>query len=176
MPFLPVWKTSRWSGSSAGGTEPIPRSLLIIDEFQEFFVEDDKISQTASLLLDRIVRQGRAFGIHVLLGSQTLGGAYTVGFTQTLMTGTNVEVDATMNRSSSNSNFSTLNPSWSGSLRYSFTQHLLRDFGRRNNIRQIRIAQNNEKISQVQFERQLIDLVAQAQRQILVHADECYSA
>ena len=64
-----------------GGTEPIPRSLLIIDEFQEFFVEDDKISQTASLLLDRIVRQGRAFGIHVLLGSQTLGGAYTVART-----------------------------------------------------------------------------------------------
>ena len=65
----------------AGGTEPIPRSLLIIDEFQEFFVEDDNISQTASLLLDRIVRQGRAFGIHVLLGSQTLGGAYTVART-----------------------------------------------------------------------------------------------
>jgi hypothetical protein len=65
----------------AGGTEPIPRSLLLIDEFQEFFVEDDKISQTASLLLDRIVRQGRAFGIHVLLGSQTLGGAYTVART-----------------------------------------------------------------------------------------------
>ena len=65
----------------AGGTEAMPRTLLLIDEFQEFFVEDDKISQTASLLLDRIVRQGRAFGIHVLLGSQTLGGAYTVART-----------------------------------------------------------------------------------------------
>jgi hypothetical protein len=65
----------------AGGTEPIPRSMLIVDEFQEFFVEDDSIAQTASLLLDRIVRQGRAFGIHVLLGSQTLGGAYTVART-----------------------------------------------------------------------------------------------
>jgi DNA segregation ATPase FtsK/SpoIIIE, S-DNA-T family len=65
----------------AGGKEPVPRSLLLIDEFQEFFVEDDKIAQTASLLLDRIVRQGRAFGIHVLLGSQTLGGAYTVART-----------------------------------------------------------------------------------------------
>jgi len=62
----------------AGGTEPMPRSLLLIDEFQEFFVEDDEIAQTASLLFDRIVRQGRAFGIHVLLGSQTLGGAYTL--------------------------------------------------------------------------------------------------
>jgi DNA segregation ATPase FtsK/SpoIIIE, S-DNA-T family len=62
----------------AGGTEPMPRSLLLIDEFQEFFVEDDAIAQGASMLFDRIVRQGRAFGIHVLLGSQTLGGAYTL--------------------------------------------------------------------------------------------------
>ncbi len=62
----------------AGGTEPMPRALLLIDEFQEFFVEDDTIAQSASMLFDRIVRQGRAFGIHVLLGSQTLGGAYTL--------------------------------------------------------------------------------------------------
>ncbi|HTJ00021.1 MAG TPA: FtsK/SpoIIIE domain-containing protein, partial [Dongiaceae bacterium] len=65
----------------AGGTEKIPRTLLIIDEFQEFFVEDDRVAQGAALLLDRIVRQGRAFGIHVLLGSQTLGGAYTLART-----------------------------------------------------------------------------------------------
>ena len=62
----------------AGGTEPMPRTLLLIDEFQEFFVDDDAVAQSASLLFDRIVRQGRAFGIHVLLGSQTLGGAYSL--------------------------------------------------------------------------------------------------
>ena len=56
----------------------LPRVLLIIDEFQELFVEDDRIAQSASLLLDRLVRQGRAFGIHVLLGSQTLAGAYSL--------------------------------------------------------------------------------------------------
>ncbi len=60
------------------GSQPMPRVLLLVDEFQEFFVEEDRIAQNASVLLDRIVRQGRAFGIHVVLGSQTLGGAYTV--------------------------------------------------------------------------------------------------
>jgi DNA segregation ATPase FtsK/SpoIIIE, S-DNA-T family len=60
------------------GAGPLPRTLLLIDEFQEFFTEDDAVAQEASLLLDRIVRQGRAFGIHVILGSQTLGGAYTL--------------------------------------------------------------------------------------------------
>lgn len=57
---------------------PMPRILFVVDEFQEFFVADDKVAQEASLLLDRIVRQGRAFGIHALLGSQTLGGAYSI--------------------------------------------------------------------------------------------------
>ena len=57
---------------------PMPRILLIVDEFQEFFVEDDKLAQESSLLLDRLVRQGRAFGVHVHLGSQTLGGAYSL--------------------------------------------------------------------------------------------------
>ena len=56
----------------------MPRILLIVDEFQELFTEDDRISQDAAQLLDRLVRQGRAFGMHVLLGSQTLGGAYTL--------------------------------------------------------------------------------------------------
>jgi S-DNA-T family DNA segregation ATPase FtsK/SpoIIIE len=56
----------------------MPRILLLVDEFQEFFTEDDAISSQSSQILDRLVRQGRAFGIHVLLGSQTLAGAYTL--------------------------------------------------------------------------------------------------
>ena len=58
--------------------EHMPRLLLLIDEFQEFFTTEDRVSARAALLLDRLVRQGRAFGIHVILGSQTLGGAYSL--------------------------------------------------------------------------------------------------
>jgi S-DNA-T family DNA segregation ATPase FtsK/SpoIIIE len=58
--------------------DDMPRVLLIVDEFQELFVEDDKLSQDSALLLDRLVRQGRAFGMHVILGSQTLSGAYSL--------------------------------------------------------------------------------------------------
>lgn len=66
------------NGSGGSGHKKLPRILLIVDEFQEFFVEDDKIAQEAGLLMDRLVRQGRAFGMHVVLGSQTLGGAYSI--------------------------------------------------------------------------------------------------
>ena len=56
--------------------EVMPRIILIADEFQEFFTVEDALSREASLLLDRLVRQGRAFGMHVILGTQTLAGSY----------------------------------------------------------------------------------------------------
>ncbi len=78
---LAGYRRSGGSGNGSGGKtghKKLPRILLIVDEFQEFFVEDDKIAQEAGLLMDRLVRQGRAFGMHVVLGSQTLGGAYSI--------------------------------------------------------------------------------------------------
>jgi outer membrane protein TolC len=94
----------------------------------------------------------------------TLGGVYSVGFSQALQTGTNVAVNFSVNRNSNNSVFNTFNPLYTGLLQYSFSQHLLKGFGRTNNTSQIRIAQNNQKISETQFEKQLMDLVAQAER------------
>ena len=55
----------------------IPRVLLLIDEFQELFSVDDVIGNDLGLILDRLVRQGRAFGINIILASQTLAGRYT---------------------------------------------------------------------------------------------------
>jgi S-DNA-T family DNA segregation ATPase FtsK/SpoIIIE len=52
----------------------LPRILLLVDEFQVLFEQDDNVSMESSRLLDRLVRQGRAFGIHVILGSQSLAG------------------------------------------------------------------------------------------------------
>lgn len=78
---LASYRTATQGNGQAGEHPPMPRILLVVDEFQEFFVEDDKLAQEASLLLDRLVRQGRAFGMHILLGSQTLGGAYSLART-----------------------------------------------------------------------------------------------
>lgn len=58
--------------------QPLPRIMLIVDEFQEFFSDDAPLAQQAGQILDRLVRQGRSFGIHVLLGSQPLSGAYSL--------------------------------------------------------------------------------------------------
>lgn len=53
--------------------KPMPRILVIIDEFHELFSsENDGFSKKAAVYLERIVRQGRAFGIHIILASQSL--------------------------------------------------------------------------------------------------------
>ena len=58
--------------------QQLPRMMIVIDEFQELFVQDDKLTSQVSLILDRIVRQGRSFGMHAILSSQTLAGAYSL--------------------------------------------------------------------------------------------------
>lgn len=89
---------------------------------------------------------------------------YQLGFGQTLPTGTSLGVDYSLTRTSSNSAFNTFNPAFVSLLRYTASQHILRDYGRPVNTRQIRISQNNQKISETQFEVQMVGLLVQAQK------------
>jgi len=52
----------------------MPRILLIIDEFQKLFDGDSDATDSAVAMLDNLARQGRVYGIHLLLASQTLSG------------------------------------------------------------------------------------------------------
>jgi hypothetical protein len=53
--------------------EKLPRILIIIDEAQKLFV-NYQVGGKVNALLSEIVRQGRAFGLHFLLSSQTFKG------------------------------------------------------------------------------------------------------
>lgn len=59
--------------------ERMPRILLVIDEFQELFMQQDNIANKAAVHLERFVRMGRELGIHVILSSQTLEGLAAPG-------------------------------------------------------------------------------------------------
>ncbi len=51
----------------------LPKIVVIIDEFHEMFSNrESDIAKECEVLLEQIVRQGRALGIHVILASQTL--------------------------------------------------------------------------------------------------------
>jgi outer membrane protein TolC len=89
---------------------------------------------------------------------------FALNFSQQLPWGTSVAIDATMNRLSNNSQTNTFNPSYTGSVRYTVGQHLLRDRGKFVNTRQIIVGQNNERLSEIQFETQITNLIVTAQK------------
>lgn len=52
----------------------MPRTLLIVDEFHELFVDEGAASREALNIVERIARQGRSFGMHMVLASQSISG------------------------------------------------------------------------------------------------------
>ncbi|MBI4475469.1 MAG: TolC family protein [Acidobacteria bacterium] len=89
---------------------------------------------------------------------------YQVGISQTLPWGTDLSVDTSLTRIFSENSFNNYNPSYNANIQYSLVQSILRDRGREVNMRPIKISQNNQKISEIQFETQMINLLVQAQR------------
>ena len=53
---------------------PLPRILLVIDEFQVLFAGNRPVAESAEHRLSQLLKQGRSFGIHILLATQTLKG------------------------------------------------------------------------------------------------------
>ncbi len=54
--------------------KPLPRVLLVVDEFQVFFERRDKLATEAGQLIEKLARESRASGIHVLLATQSMPG------------------------------------------------------------------------------------------------------
>ena len=54
--------------------EQLPRVLLVIDEFQVLFSDRRQVAEASEQLLSQLLKQGRSFGIHILLATQTLKG------------------------------------------------------------------------------------------------------
>ena len=52
----------------------LPRALVIMDEFQVLFSEEDRLAREAARLLADIAKRGAAFGLHLLFATQSPGG------------------------------------------------------------------------------------------------------
>ncbi|MGW5321798.1 FtsK/SpoIIIE domain-containing protein [Rhodococcus pyridinivorans] len=55
--------------------EKLPRTILVIDEFHMMLEEEDETSRQGAALIERVIRQGRAFGVHAVLASQSVSGS-----------------------------------------------------------------------------------------------------
>src|SRR5215471_6278284 len=95
--------------------------------------------------------------------ASTLSGNYSANIQQFLPTGTAYSASISINRSSSNSIYNTFNPSYSGTVNYAVSQQLLQNRGRMVNLKPLRVAKNNKKLSDLQFEASVIDIVANSE-------------
>lgn len=85
---------------------------------------------------------------------------FQFGYAQQFITGTSAQISYSTYRSKINSPSPLLNPYTSGSLDLYITQPLLQGLSRTVNNRNIRVARNNMKVTDLQFKRQVIVTVS----------------
>jgi outer membrane protein TolC len=82
-------------------------------------------------------------------------------YTQAFSTGTSISVEFNNSRQTTNSPDFYLSPALNSYFRFTFQQELLAGFGFGPNLRYLRIAKNNKKISDIAFKDQVIATVTQ---------------
>ena len=98
------------------------------------------------------------YGVPLL---QTNTGEAQFAYTQAFATGASISFQFNNSSQSLNSPFSNLSPVLSSMYRFSFQQPLLAGFGFGPNLRYLRIANNDKKISDIAFKDQVITTVTQ---------------
>ena len=99
--------------------------------------------------------------IYGVASLQSNTGQVNALFTQAFSTGTSVNFSFSNSRQTTNSPFFNLSPTLSSTFRFQIQQELLAGFGFGPNLRYLRIAKNNKKISDIAFKDQVIATVTQ---------------
>jgi outer membrane protein len=96
-----------------------------------------------------------------LVPTQVTDGRYfQVSYSQSFVTGTTAQVNFISSRSELNSPAYVLNPFTTGDVELYITQNLLQGWGVAVNNRYIRIAKNNIKVTDLQFQQQVVTTVS----------------
>jgi outer membrane protein TolC len=88
-------------------------------------------------------------------------GIADFNYSQAFPTGTSFSLEVDNNRQTSNSIYNSLNPTLNSYYRFTVQQQLLAGFGTGPNLRYLRIAKNNKKISDIAFKMQVVATITQ---------------
>jgi outer membrane protein TolC len=149
--------TTSGAGGAGAGASGLVQSTLgtgtLVSSYDPFLnLSGGEEHQTTPLANRQI------YGVPLL---QLNSGQVNAVFTQSFPTGTNINFSFSNSRQTTNSPFFNLSPSLNSTFRFQFQQELLAGFGFGPNLRYLRIAQNNKKISDIAFKDQVIATVTQ---------------
>jgi outer membrane protein TolC len=149
--------TTGGAGGAGAGAAGLVQSTLGIGTNVASF--DPIISGTMSIEHQTLPLSNiQIYGVPEL---QTNSGLVNLNYSQAFPTGTSFSLEVDNNRQTSNSIFNSLNPNLNSFYRFTVQQQLLAGFGTGPNLRFLRIAKNDKKISDIAFKMQVIATVTQ---------------
>jgi outer membrane protein TolC len=149
--------TSGGAGGAGSGASGLVQSTLgsgtTVHSYDPIITGNANVQHATSPLSNLAI-----YGVPTLRDNSING---TIGYQQSFSPGTTVSFTYQGNRQTTNSPYSFLNPTLNSQFTFEIDQPLLAGFGRGPNLRYLRIARNNKKISDEAFELQVISTVTQ---------------
>jgi outer membrane protein TolC len=149
--------TSGGAGGAGAGASGLVESTLgtgtSVSTYDPYLNAKTYVDHTTQLLPNRIL-----YGVPVIHQNTFLGN---FSYSQAFPTGGGIQVAWNNNRQTSNSPNNTLNPQLNSYFEFYANQQLLAGFGLGPNLRFLRIAKTNQKVSDIAFRAQVIATVTQ---------------
>src|SRR5438270_2017865 len=149
--------TTGGAGGAGAGASGLVQSTLgagtAVSSFDPLLNVNGGVEHQTTPLANRQI-----YGVPLL---QLNTGQVVANFSQSFPTGTNITFQFANSRQTTNSPFFNLSPTLNSTFRFQLQQELLAGFGFGPNLRYLRIARNNKKISDIGFKDQVIATVTQ---------------
>jgi outer membrane protein TolC len=149
--------TSGGAGGAGAGASGLVQSTLgtgtSVNTYDPYISAQTYIDHTTQLLPNQVL-----YGVPVI-HDNTIEGNFT--YQQAFPTGGGIQVAFNNNRQTFNSHNQSLNPQLFSSIQFYAQQQLLAGFGFGPNLRFLRIAKTNQKVSDIAFKAQIIATVTQ---------------
>jgi outer membrane protein TolC len=149
--------TSGGAGGAGAGASGLVQSTLgtgaAVNSYDPLVEAKTYVDHTTQLLPNQVL-----YGVPVIHQNTFLGN---LTYSQAFPTGAAIQAAWDNNRQTTNSPNNTLNPQLNSYFEFYATQQLLAGFGLGPNLRFLRIARTNQKVSDIAFRAQLISTVTQ---------------
>src|SRR5436190_20907923 len=149
--------TSAGAGGAGAGASGLVQSTLGVGSAVSSYDPAIIASVGAEHQTTALANQ-RNYGVPLL---QLNSGQANFGFTEAFATGSSITFEFNNSRQTTNSPFFNLSPALGSIYRFTFQQQLLSGFGLGPNLRYLRIAKNNKRISDIAFKDQVMATVTQ---------------